>query len=93
MTNLRKNKLFVRIILMAGTLLAGLAIFSVVSHAAMPASSNTINAVTTSLNSNFSTADTFLTQSPPQQGITSGQPLNSSLTIPARTSRLRTRGS
>ena len=91
MANVKQNKIFSRSIIIGGTVLGGMGIFAAVNHAAIPgtaASTASQSTPAAGLNPSFSTTDSFLTQSSVQPGFSS-----SSQPAPARSSRVRTRGS
>ncbi len=96
MANIKHNKMLARSIILVGTALAGLGIWTTVTHATLPSSNNSnapVIAGSSNINSNFSENDTFLAQPGIQQAPNYGQQGGTTQPNSARAPRLRTRGS
>ncbi len=85
----KKNKTVARLVVVGGTLAAGLGIWAGVSGHALPTASSGANTAAT--DPNFSPTDGFLSQSGSQPGLSPAQTAPSRPTV--QTARLRTRGS
>ncbi len=96
MAGKNRSKTLARSIIVGGTVLAGLGIWTVISHAPSSSASNlpaSTSADVPNINPNFSAGDTFLPQTNNQPGIASGQSQYPVQSAPNQYPRLRTRGS